>query len=93
MKLRSTARNFLIPTLLISLLVACGGGSSPSVSGPDTTAPDAPHSTSMSTAGDGSITVTGLAEANSEVTAIFPDGSEKSVTADSTGFFSLFRNI
>ncbi len=90
MKLRSTARNFLIPALLTSLLVACGGGgSSPSISGPDTTAPDAPSSTSMSTAGDGSITVTGLAEANSEVTAIFPDGSEKSVIADSTGFFSL----
>jgi len=89
MKLRSTARNFIIPALLISLLVACGGDGSPSVSGPDTTAPDAPRSTSMSTAGDGSITVTGLAEANSEVKAIFPDGSEKSVTADSTGFFSL----
>ena len=89
MELRSAVRNFIIPTLLISLLVACGGGGSPSVTGSDTTAPDAPSSTSKSTAGDGSITVTGLAEANSEVTAIFPDGSEKSVIVDSTGFFSL----
>lgn len=84
MALRSTARRFIIVALLISLLSACDDKFDL-----DTTAPDAPSSAKISTAGDGSITVTGLAEAKSKVTAIFPDGSEISGITDSTGVFAI----
>jgi hypothetical protein len=78
-------RNIAALVLSTALLTACGGGGSSA----DNTAPNAPSSASLSTAGDGSVTVTGLAEPSSKVSAIFPDGEEKSVTADANGYFSL----
>jgi len=78
-----TIRRIAPIVLSTLLLAACGGGGE--ITTIDTTAPNAPSSINISTASDGSITVTGLAEANSTVTVTFPDGSQESATADSNG--------
>ncbi len=86
--IKITVRNISILILSTLLLSACGGGSGEQTT-IDTTAPNAPSSTNISTASDGSITVTGLAEANSTVTVTFPDGSQSSATADSNGVINF----
>ncbi len=67
-------------------LSACDSSGPSSV---DNTAPNAPHLTRLSTAGDGSVTVRGFAEAKSTVTVIFPDGTTKFFETDSSGEFFL----
>ncbi len=73
--------------VLLTTLVACGGGSAPTVI--DKAAPSAPESNTPTASSNGSITVTGTAEAGSTVTAIFPDGSQKTATADANGNYSI----
>lgn len=81
------------------LLAACGGGgsggSSPTTPPPstppssppaDTTVPDAP-SQNLSDNADGTLRVTGSAEAGSVVGVTFPDGSFRSMTATQNGDF------
>jgi hypothetical protein len=55
----------------------------------DKTAPSAPTSVSLTSTSDGSITVTGAAEPNSTVTVTFPDGSQKTATADTNGIINF----
>ncbi len=69
--------------MLLTALVACGGGAPTII---DTAAPKSNTPTSSS---NGSITITGTAEAGSTVTAIFPDGSLRSTTANASGDYSL----
>ncbi len=58
----------------------------------DTTAPEAPTVTVTANA-DGSLTVTGNAEADSSVTVTFPDGSSQTVTAGSDGSYSVTTTV
>ena len=55
----------------------------------DNTAPLAPELDPLVTNGDGSVTLTGSAEAGSTVTVTFPDGTTGSVVAGSDGAFSI----
>ena len=55
----------------------------------DNTAPLAPELDPLVTNGDGSVTLTGSAEAGSTVTVTFPDGSTDTVVAGSDGAFSI----
>ncbi|WP_338125316.1 Ig-like domain-containing protein [Pseudomonas nitroreducens] len=55
----------------------------------DGTAPLAPELDPLVTNGDGSVTLTGSAEAGSTVTVTFPDGTTGSVVAGNDGAFSI----
>ena len=81
--LKTKAKQLTVLTFFALALTACGGGSK------DTTAPEKPSSTNKVTKSDGSISLTGTAEANSTITALFPDGSKKTTKADSNGSYSL----
>ena len=82
--LKTKAKQLTVLTFFALALTACGGGGSK-----DTTAPEKPSSTDKVTKSDGSITLTGTAEANSTITALFPDGSKKTTKADSSGNYLL----
>ncbi|QCI12532.1 BapA prefix-like domain-containing protein [Pseudomonas putida] len=58
----------------------------------DTTAPEAP-SVIITPNADGGLTVTGNAEADSNVTVTFPDGSSQTVTAGSDGSYSATTSV
>ncbi|WP_171049448.1 Ig-like domain-containing protein [Pseudomonas nicosulfuronedens] len=69
---------------------AAGNASAPTVeSYTDSTAPLAPELEPLVTNGDGSVTLTGSAEAGSTVTVTFPDGTTGSVVTGSDGTFSI----
>lgn len=77
----------------ILVLAACGGGggesNSPKPTPPviiDTTPPEAPTQT-ISDNADGTIKVSGSAEANSSVMIVFPDGTSQNANATQNGNF------
>uniref|UniRef100_UPI0013A708AC Ig-like domain-containing protein n=1 Tax=Acinetobacter sp. MB5 TaxID=2069438 RepID=UPI0013A708AC len=59
------------------------------VSYTDTTAPEAPSIDQVTANDDGTVTVSGQAEAGSTVTVTFPDGTTASIVAGSDGSYSL----
>jgi len=72
-------------TIFSTLLSACGGDKATPQPPIDNTAPDIPSAINITSTNTGAITVTGFAEANSTVTATFPDGSQKTGKANSNG--------
>lgn len=90
---RTLLKRIFAVTALSMLLSACGGGGGDEgAENPptgDTTAPNAPTSTVVTSASNGSITLAGRAEAGSTVTVTFPDGIQKTSTADADGNYSI----
>lgn len=73
--------------IFTTLLTACGGSSNstePVVSDATT-----PTSTTITANSNSFLTVSGKADANSTVTATFPDASQKSTVADANGNYTL----
>lgn len=73
--------------LALSCLIACGGGSGSSSNNTVVIIP-APSSITLSRAMDGSISISGKAQANSTLDITFPDGSKVQVIADNSGNFT-----
>ena len=90
----------LFLTFSLLLLAACGGGgggdtSPPTVPPPnnsDVTPPAAPSIT-LGDNSDGTLSVTGSAEANSTVDISFPDGNSLSATASQNGSFGPINSL
>ena len=85
-------RVFIFILISSFLIASCSGGDNGGAPA-DTTAPDATTNTTVSVAFNGLLTVSGKAEANSTVIITFPDGSQKTTTADANGDYHVVSTL